>query len=323
MYLGIEIGGTKLQLGVGDGRGHMVALVRQPVEPSRGAEGIRRQIEQALPELLRQADLTRSDLRGMAYGFGGPVDDLTRSVITSHQVAGWDGFPLASWSEERFGIPCVLGNDCDVAALAEASFGAGQGYDPVFYVTVGSGIGGGLVIQGRIYRGSGRGAAEIGHLRMRGRHVCPHTGAWTEFGPLEDYASGWAIQRTAATRLREEPHLASRLREVPSGELNVQAIGEAARQGDRLAGHVLHEAVEYLAWGIAQVTALLAPRCVVIGGGVSLLGEDLFFAPLRQALSGIVFRPFADTFQIVPASLGEAVVVHGALALARLAWGSD
>ncbi len=323
MFLGIEIGGTKLQLGVGPGDGTLRGFIRRPVDVAAGAEGIRRQIEEAVPELLQQAGVTMQDVRGMAYGFGGPVDDANRCVVKSHQVAGWDGFPLASWSESRLGLACVLGNDCDVAALAEARFGAGRGCNPIFYVTVGSGIGGGLVLDGQIYRGTGRGAAEIGHLRMRGRHVCPQTGRWTEFGPLEDYASGWAIQRSAAARLRDEPERSSLLRELSLDRLTVQAIGEAARKGDALACEVLEEAVGYLAWGICQVIALLAPQCIVIGGGVSLLGEDLFFGPLRTAVSKQVFRPFADLFTIRPADLGEEVVVHGALALARSRFGDE
>jgi glucokinase len=323
MYLGIEIGGTKLQLGIGDGQGRLAALIRKNVLPEEGAEGIRRQIEEALPTVLKEAGLAVQDLRGMAYGFGGPVDDTTQRVIKSHQVQGWDDFPLARWSEEAFGIRCVLGNDCDVAALAEALLGAGRGLDPVFYVTVGSGIGGGLVIAGEIYRGSGRGAAEIGHLRLRGLHICPRTGHLAEWGPLEDFASGWAIQRWAEHRLRSLAGQTSRLHTAPGQRLTVPMIGDAARQGDPLAREILDHALDYLAWGICQAVALLAPRCIVIGGGVSLLGEDLFFAPLRRKIAELVFRPFADTFVIVPAALGEEVVVHGALALAARRFGPE
>jgi glucokinase len=319
MYLGIEIGGTKLQLGIGDGLGHLAALIRRTVQPEEGAAGILRQIKEALPTLLKEARLAAQDLRGMAYGFGGPVDDTTQRVIKSHQVQGWDDFPLARWSEDVFGLRCALGNDCDVAALAEALLGAGRGLDPVFYVTVGSGIGGGLVIAGEIYRGGGRGAAEIGHLRLRGAHVCPRTGNLAEWGPLEDFASGWAIQRWAEHRLRSPAGQTSRLHTAQ--RRTVPMIGDAARQGDPLAREILDHALDYLAWGICQAVALLAPRCIVIGGGVSLLGEDLFFAPLRERIAESVFRPFADTFVIVPAALGEEVVVHGALALAARRFG--
>src|SRR5204862_2189107 len=115
---------------------------------------------------LAKAGIERAALRGVGIGFGGPVDDATRTVLKSHQIAGWDGFPLAKWLEELLGLPAVLGNDADVAGLAEALFGAGKGVSPVFYITVGSGIGGGLILDGEIYRGCGLGAAEIGHLRV-------------------------------------------------------------------------------------------------------------------------------------------------------------
>src|SRR5579884_2668155 len=167
MFLGIEIGGTKLQLGLGRGDGQLAALWRGTVDPARGADGIRRQITLAVDDLLQRAGLTRDRLRGIGVGFGGPVDDNTRTVIKSHQIAGWDNFPLADWLGEMLDLPAVLGNDADVAGLAEALFGAGKGYSPVFYITIGSGIGGGLIVDGQILRGTGRGAAEIGHLKVR------------------------------------------------------------------------------------------------------------------------------------------------------------
>src|SRR5947209_17527752 len=135
---------------------------------AQGPEGIRRQITAGVPELLTTAGVDRSRVRGVGIGFGGPVDDTTHTVIKSHQIEGWDNFPLADWIGELVGLPAVLGNDADVAGLAEALFGAGKGYSPVFYITIGSGIGGGLVINGEVYRGIGRGAAEIGHLDLGG-----------------------------------------------------------------------------------------------------------------------------------------------------------
>src|SRR5205823_8722743 len=143
---------------------------------------------------LASAALDRSQLKAVGIGFGGPVDDATRGVLKSHQVGGWQGFPLADWAEEALNLPAALGNDADCGALAEALFGAGKGLSPVFYMTIGSGIGGGLVIDGEVYRGAGKGAVEVGHLRMM-----------TPDGPqpLELVASGWAIDRAAGRSGRE------------------------------------------------------------------------------------------------------------------------
>src|SRR5437899_258789 len=174
MYLGIEIGGTKLQLGIGPGDGTLASLWRGTVNVAAGPAGIRRQISAAIPGLLAKTGLSFRDIRGVGIGFGGPVDDATRTIIKSHQIDGWDNFPLAEWITEITGWPVVLGNDADVAGLAEALFGAGKGLSPIFYITIGSGIGGGLIFNGEIYRGCGRGAAEIGHLRIPAISSAPH-----------------------------------------------------------------------------------------------------------------------------------------------------
>jgi glucokinase len=313
MYLGIEIGGTKLQMGVGGGEGSLAGNWRGDVDAAAGPEGIRRQIETGLPELLERARVKRSDLRAAGVGFGGPVDDATQSVIKSHQIVGWDNFPLAEWVGELVGLPCTLGNDADVAGLAEALFGAGKGLSPIFYITVGSGIGGGLIINGEIYRGVGRGAAEIGHLGF-------FSGTTSARQAVELQASGWAIQERARSAVGREPARAATLLRLAQGEpsrITTQHVAEAARQADPLASVILEHALAALADAICDMIALLCPRRVVVGGGVSLMGEALFFAPLRALVTARVFAPFAGCYDIVPAALGEEVVVHGALALAR------
>jgi glucokinase len=292
MYLGIEIGGTKLQLGLGPGTGSLAGMWRALVDAAAAAEGIRRQIMAAIPELLAQSGIERSQVRGIGIGFGGPVDDTTRTVIKSHQIEGWEDFPLADWIADRLGWPAVLGNDADVAGLAEARFGAGKGLTPIFYITIGSGIGGGLIVAGDIYRGVGKGAAEIGHLRVEG-----------DAAILEEVASGWGIERQALAAFGEA-------RTVP-------AIVRAAMAGDGTATTILHRSWSALAEAICHVIPLLCPRRIILGGGVSLIGEEFFFGPLRRMVAERVFKPFADCYDIVPAILGEEVVVHGALALAR------
>jgi glucokinase len=313
MFLGIEIGGTKLQLGLGEGEGSLLGLWRGSVNVQAGAEGIRRQILAAVPQLLSEAGLAKNQVHGIGIGFGGPVDDHTRTVIKSHQIEGWDNFPLADWIAEILGLPAVLGNDADVAGLAEALFGAGKGLSPIFYITIGSGIGGGFIVNGEIYRGCGRGAAEIGHLRISGAGK-PH-----EPIILEELASGWGIGRLART-LAETWTQDSEVFALVCGQkerITAVYVGQAAAKGDRFAQTVLTTACAYLAEALAQVIALLCPRRIVVGGGVSLMGEQVLFEPLRKSLSDRVFQPFHDCYDIVPAALGEEVVVHGALALAN------
>jgi glucokinase len=318
MYLGIEIGGTKLQLGVGPGDGTLLGFWRGNVDVAAGAEGIRKQILAAVPEVLAKADLEPDSLNGVGVGFGGPVDDATRSVIKSHQIAGWDGFPLVDWLGESLGLPAVLGNDADVAGLAEALFGAGHGMSPVFYITVGSGIGGGLIVNGEIMRGTGRGAAEIGHLKVRD----PRTKDG-RLETLENIASGWAIGKYARECAAADPTDGAKLIDLACGEANITAavVGEAVAVGDWFARRILKTALGALADAICATIVLVCPRRVVVGGGVSLMGEKLFFQPLREWVAEKVFPPFAGLTEIVPAALGEEVVVHGALALARRRFG--
>jgi glucokinase len=320
-YLGIEIGGTKLHLGVGPGDGTLAGLWRGPVDVAAGGDGIRRQIAAAVPELLQGAGVERSAVRGVGVGFGGPVDDATRTVIKSHQIPGWDDFPLADWLAELLGWPVALGNDADVAGLAEALFGAGKGLSPVFYITIGSGIGGGLIVNGEIYRGCGRGAAEIGHLLfetywIRGGKLDLDSPTDT----LEQLASGWGIAETAKRCVASEQPIRSILYSRAQNRkrsLTAKDVAAAVRQGDAFAESILNIAIRSLADAICHVIALLCPRRIVIGGGVSLVGEKLLFEPLRKRVAERVFKPFAGCYEIVPAALGEEVVVHGALALAR------
>lgn len=313
MFLGVEIGGTKLQLGLGAGDGTIAALWRGGVDRAAGGEGIRRQIVAAVPQLLAQTGVDRSHLKGVCVGFGGPTDDATQSVIKSHHIEGWDGFPLANWLTELLDLPTVICNDADVAGLAEALFGAGKGLSPIFYITVGTGVGGGLIINGEIYRGVGKGAAEIGHVRPAYPLNAPRQGEI-----LEEFASGLGIARGLSTA-ESYGFDTKRIRGLAGSEsMTAKHIVAAAHDGhDTAALCLLDEAAQALAENICTVIKLLCPRRVIIGGGVSLIGEELFFEPIRRYVAERGMQALAGLTDIVPAALGEEVVIHGALALAR------
>ncbi len=316
MYLGIEIGGTKLQLGVGHGDGSdFVALERRDVKIANGGAGIREQIREAGRELVARYNVQR-----VGYGFGGPVLGAQGIVQTSHQVAGWDNFPLVEWTQKELGVPTTLGNDCDVACLAEACFGAGRDAHSVFYVTVGTGIGGGLVFERKIHGTSRPAAAEIGHLRpgLESVHYAE---------TVESRSAGPGIAAAAQSTLEQSIADGEATSDVQDllkrcggnvQALTTKSIGEAALSGNQLARDEYVRATRALGWAIAQVITIVAPEVVVVGGGVSLVGDDVFFAPLRSAVQQYGFPPLANSYRLVPAALGESVVVHGALALARL-----
>ncbi len=338
MFLGIEIGGTKLQLGVGTGQGQIVELVRRDVVPKHGAAGILDQIESAAAGLLQKHRIER-----VGIGFGGPVDSATGLTTKSHQITGWDSFPLADWCRERLDLEVALANDCDAAALAEARLGAGATAGSVFYITVGTGIGGGFVVGSRLHGTARPAVAEIGHLR-------PGLNAHRAEMTVESLASGPAIAAAAYARMTGQvshsletirgtlvhpnhEQVRQRLADVKDSEqefidelaercggdaerLTAKVVAQAAADGNEIARLVLDHACQALGWAIAQAITLLAPEIIVVGGGVSLIGEHLFFQPLRAEVARYVFPPLAGSYRIVPAALGELAVVHGAIALA-------
>jgi glucokinase len=334
MFLGIEIGATKLQLGIGHGDGGpLVALERLDVDPPRGAAGIRQQIECVGRPLIERYQVT-----AIGIGFGGPVDAAAGRTIHSHQIDGWDDFPLADWMRQTFSLPTILGNDSDTAGMAEARFGGGRGRRIVFYFNVGSGIGGALVLNGNTHPGATGVASELGHLRPGPQCVRADQ-------TVESIASGWGIATAAraalggedagraenagragdvslrgvGTAAADSQAVADLLRRCDGqpGRLSAKMVADAATQGNRLAAEIFGRAVQTLGWAVAQMITLVAPEVIVVGGGVPLAGEAVFFAPLRAEVDRFVFPPLRGTFAIVPAELGEEVVVHGALALAK------
>lgn len=313
MYLGIEIGGTKLQLGVGSGTGRPLAVLeRCDVDPIRGAAGIREQLARIGKRLIDQYAVQR-----VGVGFGGPVDAAKGRTIRSFQIAGWADFPLCDWCQQVFGLPTVIENDSNLAGLGEARFGAGRGARTVFYSNVGSGIGGALVIDGSLYLGgTGAAVAEIGHMR-------PGPQAAEPAETVESLASGWGIA-VAARALINDPEnrleeSAAQLLAKSDGDpdrLTGKMVVQAALEGNGLAEGIFKQAIRTYGWALAQVVTLLSPNVVVVGGGVTQVGEQLFFTPLREEVDRYVFPPLRGTYKITPAALSEEVVVHGALALA-------
>ena len=299
-YVGIEIGGTKLQMVVGDENGKIQARRKFSVERTQGAEGIRRQIEDSLPELTRGQKAI-----ALGVGFGGPVDWRTGRICRSHQIEGWSEFDLGGWLGRLAGVPVQVDNDANVAALGEARHGSGAGYNPVFYVTLGSGVGGGLVIDGQIYHGAKPGEAEIGHVHLD-RHGTI----------VESRCSGWAVDRRIRELKTKAPDslLVRLAAQEKSGE--AKHLAAALAQGDRAAVDLLNEAAEDLAFGLSHVTHLFHPEAIVLGGGLSGVGGPLR-AAVELALATHIMEAFLPGPKIRLSSLKEDAVPVGALELAR------
>lgn len=299
-FFGIEIGGSKLQIVAGDETAAIVERQRFNVDPAQGGEGIRRQIAAALPALAAKWKPV-----AVGVGFGGPVNWKSGRIARSHQIEGWSEFDLRGWLRELTRLPVVVENDSNAATFAEATRGAGAGCNPVFYFNLGSGVGGGLVVDGRIYHGQAPGEAEFGHLRLE-----------RDGTTVEDRCSGWAVDRRLRALASTVPdgQLARLIGAVAGGE--AKHLRAAFDANDASARQVMAELAEALSFALSHVTHLFHPEVVVMGGGLSLVGEPLRKA-VGEALTGRVMEVFGGGPEVKLAALGEDAVPSGALLLAR------
>ncbi len=298
-FVAVEIGGTKLQICAGTAEGTIVDRLRFNVERERGAEGIREQIAQGVPELIAKWQPS-----AIGVGYGGPVDWRTGRIWKSYHIAGWSDFPMADWLREQTGLPVFVENDSNLATLGEAICGAGKGMNPVFYTNMGSGVGGGLVVDGRIYHGAPPGEMEFGHLRLHGPERI-----------LEDDCSGWSLDCAIRVAVENTPEsaLAQLVKANPGGE--AKHLVKALEGGDPLAISLLETLAGHFTNALGVVVQLLHPEVIVIGGGVSLIGEPLRAAVVKRLPSFImdVFHPGPE---VRLAGLREDSVPVGALLMA-------
>ncbi len=299
LYLGLEIGGTKLQVFTGDACARIVERHRFNVDPSSGGAGIRAQLEQVIPALAK-----RVRPAAVGVGFGGPVDWKAGQICCSHQIEGWSGFPFGAWLSALAQAPVVVDNDANLGALGEAARGAGAGFNPVFYVTLGSGVGGGLVVDGKVFHGAPPGESEIGHVRLDRAGTL-----------LESRCSGWAVDAKirAAVALNPDSVLARCVGKAAAHE--AKFLNAALAQKDALALAILEETAEDLAFGLSHVAHLFHPAIIVLGGGLALIGEPLRAAVERLA-PRFIMEAFAPGPRIALARLAEDSVPVGALCLA-------
>ncbi len=298
--IAIEVGGTKLQICMGSERGDIVARQRFAVDGERGGAGIREQIAAALPGLLEEWKPA-----AVGVGYGGPVDWKTGVIRCSHQVAGWENFPLAEWLRERAGVPVFVENDSNAAALGEALHGAGRGLSPMAYMNSGSGVGGGLVLEGRLYHGAVPGEMEMGHLWVDQYRT-----------NVEELCSGWATDACIRDMVADEPEspLALLVKTAPSGGES-RFLAPALEESCPVAALVLKRVANDIAFAMSHAVHLLHPEVIVFGGGLSLVGE-----PLRQQIADVlatwVMPAFTPGPRVLLAALREDSVPVGALALA-------
>jgi glucokinase len=310
LTVGVDVGGTKIAAGVVDEAGDILEeAVRR--SPATDTDAIEKAIADAVAALAE-----RYEVAAVGVGAAGFVDAARSTVLIAPNLA-WRDEPLKADLERRTGLPVVVENDANAAAWGEFQFGAGHDVDDLLLVTVGTGVGGGLVLDGALYRGAFGIAAEIGHIRMvpNGRQCgCGNLGCW------EQYASGTALVRTVHEDARSGSGRAAALLEMAGGEVDDitgQMVTQAARDGDAYAQEKVDEIGRWLGEGVATLAAVLDPATVALGGGVADAG-DLLITPaveaFRASLTGRGHRP---ELEIRKAQLGNKAGLIGAADLSR------
>lgn len=318
--IGVDLGGTNIVVGAmsADGRHHH-AMLSIPTSAEVGADGVADRIvgliEQVIESTIEETGAARRDILGVGIGAPGPFD-REKGVIVFAPNLGWRNYPLRDRISGRLNLPATLDNDANCATVGEWWQGAARGGTNVIGMTIGTGIGGGLILDGKLFHGASDVAGEIGHttIDLNGRHCkCGN------YGCLEAYASGPAI----ATRAREvlvREESASLLPSMVDGRLDsitAETVYKAAQAGDAVANEIVRDTARYLGAGIANLLNIINADVVVVAGGVTQAGDTLF-TPLRAEVRRRAFRPAVDASRIVPGELPGTAGVVGAVAVFKL-----
>ncbi len=308
--LAVDIGGTKIMAALFSASGRMQAKDVRPTLADEGVNAVVERLSLAIQDILKKNDVTTPQIQAISIACAGGIDTDKGIVVTpSPSLPGWSGLPLADIIKEKTGAEVYVLNDASAAALGEQRYGAGKGVKALVLISLGTGIGGGIIIDDKLYLGAEGGAGELGHMTVEAGGLkcgCGNTGC------LEMYASGRAVAADATARLRkgEKSSLAENIE-----KLTAEMVGKAAQQGDKLARDVIARAAHYLGVGLVNIANIFNPQMIVIGGGLAGLGEMLI-APGRKMVAERTFSINSRNVKIVKAKLGNEAGVYGAAAFA-------
>jgi glucokinase len=316
VIIGVDLGGTNVKTAIVSTERKVLAKDSRPTNAEGGPEAVMHVMEQSIRELLATEGVPMNKVLAAGFGAPGPMNWQTGVVYSPPNLPGWKNVPLASAMEKRLGIPCYVDNDANVACFGEYWLGAGQGAENMAVLTLGTGVGGGIVVFGQLLRGIDGTAAELGHLKVqRDGRMC---GCGSR-GCLEAYASVTGMVRTAVEGLNNGA--ASVLRQTCGGDFDAitgKMIADAAAGGDVFAKEVFLDTATWLGLGIASLVNMLNPEKIVLCGGMIAAGEMLF-QPVRETMLANAFEVPGKRCQILPAGLGadSGVIGCAGCALAR------
>lgn len=305
---GADLGGTTCKLGLFQTDGTLLEKWEIVTDTSNHGENILGDIAAAVHAKMVERSLTKEMVEGLGIGVPGPVSK--DGVVNRAVNLGWGVTPVAQQLSKLSGLKVRVANDANVAALGENWMGSGKGFDSIVMVTLGTGIGGGIVIDGQILAGADGAAGEIGHMTVNEQEL--EACGCGRFGCLEQYASATGIARYARRALAgsEEP---SRLREIKAEELTAKDVFDAAKEGDRMASEVVEAVGKLLASALAKICVVVNPEAVLIGGGVSKAGQILLES-IAEPFKNMAFHACRDT-KILLASLGNDAGIYGGVRL--------
>jgi glucokinase len=312
--LGVDIGGTKVAAGLVNATGEILFRTRVPMVADADAAAGFGAVESAIRAVFAERPDSRHVLAGIGVCSPGPLDPRTGVVLNPPNLPCWRNFPLGDEIRRVFGLPARVDNDANAAALAEAIWGAGVGYRYVFYATLGTGIGTGIILDQHIYHGRTGSAAEGGHVTIDFHG--PRCGCGKR-GCIEALCSGPAIAQRARARLAESGRSGSLMIELAGGDplcIRAETVGEAFRQGDKLANEVLRETADLLAIWLGNVVDLIEPEVILFGGGVAEL-MSAFYGRIREQLPHWSINPRSAEIPLLPAKYGSDAGIAGAAAL--------
>lgn len=304
---GIDIGGTKIAVALQNLNKIRVASECFPTQVDVSPFQMLESIEQEIRRMLAE---TQTEISAIGIGCPGPIDIENGLVLSPTNLKSWTNFPIVENFKEKFGVPVAFDNDANAAALGEFYEGAGKDFNDILYVTISTGIGGAIICGGKIHHGMRASAGEIGHAIVQPNGILCRCGT---NGCLETIASGLSIARRAKEKLS-----GASLNSTSTNEITAKTVIEAVKNGDETALSIWDETMQFLAIGIGNAITTIAPEAVIIGGGVSMAGDVLFY-PLRKYIGQNVKMLPIENVKILPASLGSESGIYGALILAQQA----
>ncbi len=305
--IGVDIGGTNIKIALVDREGKIVYSNTTPTRAEMGYEYTINNIKQAIKDLMKETNEDKNSIEAIGFGFPGQIDYVEGKVLILPNLPGWVNVPFRKIMEEEFDIPTYLDNDVRCAALGELNYGAGIGAKNLICITVGTGIGSGIILNGKLVRGASNVAGEIGHIKMT-MEDGPLCGCG-DYGCFEAYASGPNIVAMAKEYLKGGK--SAKFKELATEELSPYVVAQAALQGDVVAIQIFKKMGEIIGLGLTSVINLLNPEKIIIGGGVADAG-DIFFDPLKDTVARRAMPIQREAVEIVHAKLGNTAGVIGA-----------